>query len=65
MKSELYPTNAGEIEFTLEVTLPLEDWEKLKSQLTEKSMSYPANQFIRQIRDMIVKANEHWVEEDE
>jgi hypothetical protein len=55
VKSELSVTNPNEIEFTLTITMTLEEWRKLRDELGHR---WPASDLASDIGDMIIKANQ-------
>ena len=62
METDFRAINQKEIEFELKVRMTLADWETLGDQLTDvPNVPYPAWHLRGAIREMVRKANQHWV----
>jgi hypothetical protein len=61
MKTILEVTNPDSIEFTLSITMSLEDWKILKKQLPE---IFPAFDLSCKITNMIIQANKNFYPEE-
>ena len=66
MITEFKAVNQSEIEFSLTITMPLQEWRRLKDQMDHIPASeFPAWRIVSAIREMVAKANTHWSETDE
>lgn len=64
MKTKLKPTSPNDIELTLEVTMSLGSWKKLKEQVD--SQSSPSWDLRHKISDLVSYAEKHfYIEDDE
>lgn len=66
MKAHFIPTNPDNIEYTLELTLPLEKWRELRDQIEQIEMHQytPAGQLSHAILDVVFQARKHWYPEE-
>ena len=66
MITEFKAVNQSEIEFSLTITMPLQEWRRLKDQMDSiPASAFPSWRIVLAIRNMVAKANEHWVKKDE
>ena len=66
MITEFRAVNQSEIEFSLTITMPLQEWRRLKKQMdTIGASEFPAWRIVSAIREMVTQANTHWVEKTE
>ena len=62
MKTTLRPINADKLELTLDVTMTLEEWKRLREQL---SGHYPAWRLGQAITNLVSRAEQNYNEEVE
>jgi hypothetical protein len=61
MQARLKCEKPDEIEFTLTVTMPAKEWEKLREQFGDRTWQYPASDLCRAINDMLTQARKvYW-----
>ncbi len=64
MDTEFRAVNQRDIEFSLTITMTLEEWRRLKDQMDDiPANEFPAWRIVAVVRDMVRKANTHWVDE--
>ena len=64
MITEFRAVNQSEIDFSLTITMPLQEWRRLSKQLEAvPAGDFPAWRVVSSIREMVAQANTHWVEE--
>ena len=57
MKAKFVPENPKDLIYTLSITMPLEDWELLSSQMMS---AWPSGDICNQIQSMTIQASKNF-----
>ena len=63
MITKFEATKQDEIEYTLTMTMPLKEWKALRAMIDLPGKNqYPVWHLVKIIREMVISANAHWVD---